>query len=566
MKRNMLNRIRFIQCGILLSLLSLLGLSVHLALHRIFQVDEAQNLFMIRMLATHQSDLYFTNALLWMLGPMSWLVGTLTESVKIFDWARLLFLGVYLLNIVLLALNVGRKMMSYPGLLALFGAATLAPLWDYGFEVRHDNLILTGLLLMWWLGRVSPLGRWSYFGLGFLSILMPFVSFKAIAYSAPLSLVFLLFPPPGHKVHQSILVKTWILGTIASAAAVVMAYQFSSAGPVFLAGIKAGLTSGTNVIRFDPIIALDRLPLQIPLIEGLAVLAVAWVLIKVLSDQKEAFTWDGLLPEALLCLGSFALLLINPTPYPYNLVNLVPFAYLLAFRFAAPFVEFKYENHQFQTRLLGLMFFLHITPFILAMPRHLEYTNDRQKILIQTAEAMTDPRMDRVYDAVGMLPTRASIGFNWYNHSLNRAAFANGTIPSVSAMLTEHPASVIIRSYRTEMMSNSDKEFIRTHYIAIADDFWVLGRTLALGGGDYTVSHSGRYMVQQFDRGRFLPLRDALMAGKPISEEPIELNLGTVQIQCAPNVQPAVVWIGPSLKTLPVLGKGNHSNLFRNFY
>jgi hypothetical protein len=562
----MLNRIRFIQCGILLSLLGLIGLSVHLALHRIIQVDEAQNLFMIRVLATHQSDLYFTNALLWMLGPMSWLVGTLTESVKIFDWARLLFLGVFLLNIFLLALNVGRKMMSYPGLLALFGAATLAPLWDYGFEIRHDNLILTGLLLMWWLGRVSPRGRWSYFGLGFLTILMPFVSFKAIAYSAPLSLIFLLFPPREHQLHQSILVKTWALGAITGAAALIMAYQFSAAGPVFLAGINAGLTSGTNVIRFDPMIALDRLPLQIPLIEGLAALAVTWVLIKVLSDKKEAFTWDGLLPEALLCLGSFALLLINPTPYPYNLVNLVPFAYLLAFRFAAPFVEFKYEYHQFASRLLGLMFFLHIIPFILTMPRHLEYTNDRQKILIQTAEAMTNPRTDRVYDAVGMLPTRASIGFNWYNHSLNRAAFANGTIPSVSAMLTEHPASVVIRSYRIEMMSNSEKQFIRDRYIALADDFWVLGRVLGLGGGDYNVNHPGRYMVLQFDRGRFLPLHDAFIAGKPVSEAPIELALGTILIQCAPDILPAVVWIGPSLKTLPVLGKGNHSTLFRNFY
>ena len=96
---------------------------------------------------------------------MSWLVDSLNESVKIFEWSRVLFLGVFLLNIFLLAINAGRKLNTFAGVVALFGAATLAPLWDYGFEVRHDNLIVAGLLMMWWLGRTCPRGR-SYVGLG----------------------------------------------------------------------------------------------------------------------------------------------------------------------------------------------------------------------------------------------------------------------------------------------------------------------------------------------------------------------------------------------------------------
>ena len=109
----LVKRTRIVAGLMLLSILGLAVLAAYLALHRIYQVDEAQNLYMVRALATHQSGQYFTNALLWMLGPMSWLVGGLSESVAIFEWSRLLFLLVFLLNIYLLALNTGRKLTTF---------------------------------------------------------------------------------------------------------------------------------------------------------------------------------------------------------------------------------------------------------------------------------------------------------------------------------------------------------------------------------------------------------------------------------------------------------------------
>lgn len=550
---------RLLSGAMLLAILGLAGAATYLALHRIFQVDEAQNLFMTRVLATGQSDLYFTNALLWMLGPMSWLTSSLNDSVRIFEWARLLFLGVFLLNIFLLALGTGRKLTTLGGVAALFGAATLAPLWDYGFEIRHDNLILTGLLLMWWLGRVSPRGSASYAALGLLSVAMPFLSFKAIAYVAPLSLGFLLFPPPGHGQRRIALWTAWATGAIAGAAAVALAYTWSGAAPVFLAGMREGMASGSAAVRLDPSIALDRLPAQIPLVRELAFLALCWIVVTFCRQRAAALTWNGLLPEALLLLGSLGVLLINPTPFPYNLVNLVPFAYLLAFRLAASMVEFDWGIRHFGACLCALLVLAHLVPFLKATQRHFSASNARQLLLMRTAQTLTDPRKDRVYDGAGLVLSRASIGYHWYNHSLNEAAFADGRIPSVASMLAARPAAVIIRSYRTDMIPDSGRAFMAQRYIALSDDLWVLGRVLPPGGGRYDVLHPGRYVVARWIDGKLAP-------GAPLLSAPVTLGVGAVHVRSEAGVQPAVVWVGPTLPGLPVVGSGYHLHVFRNFY
>lgn len=552
-KKMRVNRTRLMTGAMLLSLAGLTGMAVYLAWHRIFQVDEAQNLYMIRVLATGQSNLYFTNALLWMLGPMSWLAGSVNDSVRMFEWARMLFVGVFLLNIYLLALNTGRSLRTFAGVAALFGAATLAPLWDYGFEIRHDNLILTGLLLMWLLGRSAPRGRWSYVGLGCLSVALPFLSFKAIAYVAPMSLAFLAFPPPGHRQRRTVLWTAWAVGAAAGLGAVALAYAWSGAGPVYLAGVREGMASGAAALRVDPAVALDRLPRQIPLLRELTLLAFGWIIVTLIRKRGAALTWDGLIPEALLLLGSIGVLLINPTPFPYNLVNLVPFAYLLAFRLAAPLVEYEWGIRHFGAVLFCVLLVAHVVPFLKATPRHLAVTNERQKLVMRTAEALTDPRTDRVYDGAGLVPTRASIGYHWYNHSLNLAAFESGRIASVASMLTEHPAAVVIRSYRTDMIVQSGRDFMAQRYLPLSDDLWVLGRVLG-PDGNYDVLHPGRYIV----------VRSA--GGKQVSSEVLTLAMGSVQIPSAPGMHTAVMWVGPSLPGLPAIGKAYHQHLFRHFY
>ncbi|MBP1771699.1 MAG: hypothetical protein H6P99_862 [Holophagaceae bacterium] len=548
-------------------LLLLIVFACYLSIYRIYQVDEAQNLFMIRVLGTHQTGTYFSNALLWMLGPFAWGAASASTSAGLFLAGRLVFMGVFLFNLLLLAVNSGVRLRSERGLAALLGAASLAPLWDYGFEVRHDNLILSGLLLMWWLGRTRPRGRWSYTALGFLGVTLLFVAFKSFAYVVPLTLAFLLFPPPGHGRGRLALAAAWLAGASVAGLTAFIAYQSSGLWPVFLAGLQGGKQVSEGASRFGAMVALGRLPGQTPLLLGLAaagLLSAGWTGLK---QGWEAATWEGLLPEALLCLGAFGVLLVNPTPFPYNLVNLVPFLFLLAFRFAASCWDAESFDPRSVTLAAGVLVFTHFLPFGLATWRHLDLTNDRQETLMRTAESMTDPAKDPVYDAIGMVPTRPTIGFHWYLHSLNIQAFLTGNRPSVPQMLTARPATVLIPSYRTEWLPETDRRFFQSRYVPLADDFWVLGAVLPPGGGSYEVVHPGRYFVAAVHSGgKNEPLAPVFLDGLTLKGEAVPLSLGTHAISCAPGTRPMVVWLGPRLNQVPNLGRGDHLRLFVNWY
>ncbi len=553
---------------LMMAFLVLLGLSaLYLAVNRIYQVDEAQNLFMIRILGTHQTGPYFTNALLWMLGPLAWIASSATSSASLFFAGRMAFLGIFILNITLVAMNTGVRLRSERGLMAMLGAATLAPLWDYGFEVRHDNLILTGLLLMWWCGRTRPKGRWSYSALGFLGVILIFVAFKSFAYVIPLTLGFLLFPAPGHGKGHLPLALAWFIGACAGGLLVFTAYMTSGMWPVYLAGFQAGMHVSAQALKFGVGLALGRLPAQTPLLLGLAVaglLSVGWAGLK---QGKAVLRWEGLLPEALLCLGALGILLLNPTPFPYNLVNLVPFLYLLAFRFALVCWEATEPRPESLALVAGVLLFAHVGPFLTATWRHLAWTNERQEKLMQTAESMTDPTNDPVYDAIGMVPTRPSIGYQWYLHSLNIQSFAKGKIPSVPQMLTSRPAAVFIPSYRSDWLSEVDHQFFRSRYISLADDFWVLGAVLPPGGGRYEVVHPGRYLLAGLhEGGKLESLASGYLDDQQIRENVLPLALGIHEVSSSPDVRPVVIWMGPRLNQVPNLGRGDHIRLFVNWY
>ncbi|HEX9081496.1 MAG TPA: hypothetical protein VF768_04400 [Holophagaceae bacterium] len=548
------------------ALVALGGLALYLAVCRIYQVDEAQNLFMARVVATGQTGAYFSNALLWMLGPLSWLARWAPDSASLFLGGRLIFLGIFFLNVVLLALNTGVRLRSEAGLVALLGAATLAPLWDYGFEVRHDNLILTGLLLLWWLGRVRPRGRASYVGIGFLAVVMVFVAFKAFAYVVPLSLAFLVFPPPGHGEGRPRLLAAWGLGAGLAGLLVFLAYWASGMGPVFLAGFHGGMGAAESGSRFGSWIALGRLLTQTPLLLGLSLGALGGLGLAVHRGGRATLAWEGSLPEALLLLGALGILLINPTPFPYNLVNLVPFAYLLAFRFAAPHLEPVGSRPGGLALVLAVVLTCHLIPFLSATWRHLGWTNHRQELLMRTAESMTDPAKDRVYDAIGMVPSRGSIGYHWYLHSLNLRTFMDGEVASVPQMLVAQPAAVFIPSYRTDWLPDSDHRFIASRYVPLADDFWVLGQILPEGGGSFEVVHAGRYQVLGLKGGAVGPLPSGSLDGQALPHGPVALGLGPRKVQCPPGYQPVVVWVGPRLDDVPQIGPGDHRRLFVNWY
>lgn len=262
--------------------------------------------------------------------------------------------------------------------------------------------------------------------------------------------------------------------------------------PLYLSDMHRVFSDATGENRFPPWATLQRLLTQTPLLLAMMFAGLITVTIDFGRRGKAALIWDGWLPEAYLVAVAFGALMLNPTPFAYNLLNLVPFIFLFAYRYAILFLKDAWANPAWYPSLVSVLIFGHLVPFGIATRRHLDWTNQRQEQLMQLAETLTDPMKDHVYDGAGLVPTRTSINFNWFLHSLNIRNFTSGTWPSVGAMLKACPASVIIPNYRTDWLPGQDQEFITNHYVSVSDDLLVLGKVLPKGGGTFEIYHPGR--------------------------------------------------------------------------
>jgi hypothetical protein len=574
---------RLLIAGLLVYLGVLAAFSLYLSQTRLLQVDECQSIYMARVLATGQAHDYFSDGSLFLLGPLAWITRNLHTSVQIFDAARLLFLAVFWLNISLMAAIVSGRLFSFRGLVAMVAAASLAPVWDYGFEIRHDNLVLTGVLLIWWAARVQQWGWYSYLLAGAVTAALLFVAVKAVVYVFPLSGALLLLPPPSQKNSRLKLIAAWVGGAILAAVLVRICYASSGAWDTYLdvfravSKYSAASSGGETSSRFLPWVALGRLPEQTPLLLALTLAACISVTVGLIRSFKASFTWNGYLPEALLFLGALGDLFLNPNPYPYNLLQLIPYAFLLAFLYCFD-LWLKIRNVPLLKPIaVAILIFTNFVPFIMATARHLDMTNARQKTLMNTAEALTDPVKDPVYDGIGMVPTRLSVHHQWYLHSLN-LRFLKMPGFQIHEILAARPAAVVIFSYRTDWLPKEDKDFIRDRYISLADDFSVLGTTLPAGGGSFEIFHPGRYCVvpvaslstQAVATNSAAASTNGFTAGSldgvVLSNRPIQLDVGTHRIETSSNAAPAIVWVGPTLDQVPHLGPGDHRFLFVNWY
>ncbi len=560
---------RFVWIVLILALLGgLAWYSAFLAANRIYQVDECQNIYMAKVFAAGQSSEFFTTGSLFLLGPLSWLTQTFRESENVFALARVLFLGIFWFNLFLVGLIAGKRIRSTEGLIALAGAATLAPLWDYGFEVRHDNLVVTGILLIWWLVRTRPMGLPSYLSAGAITVALSFIAVKSVVYVLPLAVAVLVFPPPGHERSRLQLALAWVGGALLALLAIRLCYGTGGKWDIYFSafrGVAKYSAGAQGSVRFAPWFTLNRLPAQVPLLLAVTFAAGIAVILELWKRRRAAITWDGNLPEFLLVLGVMAGLFLNPTPFPYNLVHVVPYFFLLAFGYAKRVWNELQLKASALPLVVSVVVFAHLVPFGVSVRRHLEFRNYRQTTLMHFAEELTDPEKDPVYDGIGMVVTRPSINFHWYLHSLNIRDFINGSVPSVREMLAARPAAVLIPNYRMDWLTKEDHDFIQSRYVPLTDDLWVLGKELPAGGGDIEIVHSGRYTIAPAQASNASESVGTL-DGVPFTCQPITLNTGIHRIETTPDRRLRVLWAGPRLAQINPLGNRDHHLLFVNWY
>jgi hypothetical protein len=560
--------IRAIRWVIIGTLAVLFLYSLHLAAHRIIQVDEAQNLYMAKIIGSGQTDTYFVNPSLFLLGPLAWIADSATSAKDAFLSGRLLFAGVFWLNIFLLVKCTGISLRTKEGLLVALAAATLAPLWDYGFEIRHDNLLLTGLLLIWYLARYRGDKTSAYFAIGLLNAILQFLAVKALVYTLPISAYLLVCRGVAEPTTLVKAFVAWFAGIVLGGLVCLLVY-FSLGLPVALLG-NINIAAATQVTHsnatFYPFDTLSRLLFQTPLLIAVANAALLISAMAAIRKPKAIFEQHSLMPEAVLLTIAIGALFINPTPFPYNLVNVVPFAFLLAYRLVRPILPVVSTNRPLLVLAASVFAFSHVVPFLHATLRHLNWNNWRQMRLIEAAEAMTDPTSDPVYDAAGLVLTRHSIDRAWYLHSLNMKQMFDGKQSSVAAMLAKNPAAVLMPNYRFDWLPESDWQFIRENYLPLADDFWVLGTQSPPGGGDFHTLRSGRYQVFPANGKWQQSPPDLAVDGEQVHSDILMLPAGTHTIKTAKDVPVTIIWLGPKLNGLPTISAGNHRTFFANWY
>jgi hypothetical protein len=529
-----------------------------LAAVRVFQVEECGNVLVASLLAAGRTTIPGSADLFQYL--LSFICQGSARSIELFVNARLFIFLVFWVNILLVVAATGERLISTRGLIAAIGAATLAPFWDYGLEARHDNLVLTGVLVTWCALRVSPTkSPGAYLLAGGVAVVLQSVAFESFVYTIPIAAAAVAFRPDKLTFPRWKLALAWALGGLATFIAIRALHL-----PVSQWG---GSVPNATVGQFRPSTwaIFSALLLQVPLLMALIVAALIS-----LGLGRRASSWDGCLPEAFLVAISVAGSLAKPTPFLGNLVFVVPYAFLLAFRYSMALLpEFK-ACPALLPGVLAVTVFGHFVPFTMATIRHSHRLNFRQERLMRLAEDLTDATHDGVYNAVGMIPTRSLwLNLNGVNH---------GPGPTLPDLLTVSPPSVIIPNYGSDGLPVSDKNQIREKYVSLADDFLVMGKVLPAGGGSFEIHHAGRYRISTLKgsdvAGTYkLGLEGAVapedagtltgtLDGAPLTNRPVQLAAGPHRIDCAPDTQAVVVWVGPRLDRIHRIGPGDPRLLF----
>ena len=88
--------------------------SVYLAVTRIIQVDECNELIIARIVAIGQANTYGASISLLQF-PLSWAVRGAIRSADYFVSGRLVMVGIFWLNLVLIAFATGERLFSRRG-------------------------------------------------------------------------------------------------------------------------------------------------------------------------------------------------------------------------------------------------------------------------------------------------------------------------------------------------------------------------------------------------------------------------------------------------------------------
>jgi len=555
---------------ILLCLAIILAYASGTIFSRHFQVDELSNTYSSRLLV-HEEGRHFVDGCEFYMIPLGYLISLFDSSELMIKAARFVFFLFFLANLTLIAYGQPYFTSRIGRLLVLIGASLCHLHWTYGFEIRHDVLLLTGNLLLFTLtqqslkNRISP-AECLIGGIVFTWTLL--AAQKAMVFAIPFTFLLLLsqYPKnwwrfPLHEFKVNIL--CFILGASCLFLLIIIAVQSSGNMTRFFETYKFFAPSLPSVysshVSFSLIKDLIYVASTSPLTLSFSfcfIIISAWDLLKEPSLQ--------LTPSRITLFYFFwcwAIFLINPQPYPYNLLNLVPFTYIAALDIISR-IQFKniFSQGIFVSLILCTMLICFAARLSSNTYTYIVQSNIYQLAYMRAAEDLTDPQRDTVLDGIGLVSSRMPPDKDWFLHSNNMSLYRQGKRSSFSEIIENNYPPVVITNYRWSWLSKKDIQTLADNYIPLANNFWVLGRKVKEKNGFFDIQRSGRYITR-------LHLTDQQTGDLLIDNHPLDgvkiLNFKKGRHSFA-NVPPegiVIHWLGPKLDTPPIFPyepKGNN--------
>ena len=431
--------------------------------------------------------------------PLARLLGSSERLFVGFRWLELTFLFALCWSVS----RVQRSLPSNVGRAFVFlGAVSFGPLWRHGFELRHDIFVAFAVVLLAWAASLARSGRldlWAASVTGFGMIVAQANSSKAFTIWLPGLALCALLAARGQRSRAKGFVLTGLrfLPGI-SLGCLLVAFAFGGAG--MLDEYWQQLRLFTSFASAPPY-RLSALPLlgfaiaRAPVHAGFVLVGVLTAIGRLLTRKPLD---EACVPLAMLSLSCLSLLL-NPTPFPYNLTWLTP-AWLLMAAFGlaqtlALFGQLRQRanaNALFATSAaaLSLLCFWNCE-------RDPYYRKgwDAQLRVIASAEALTSPS-DPVLDLCGLVVSRPPVAKDWVVHSLLMPAYHAGQRETVRQIIERVWPPVAITVYRWSFLDRADWLGFRRHYVRFPDDVWTLGRALDPSSSQFEIQRSGRYQVR----------------------------------------------------------------------
>lgn len=525
-------------------------LSLYIAVTRIYQVDEAENVYASWLLGSGRYGSYDLYTPIYLFG-LQFITRLGGSAESMYLSARLVWVPVFWAILVLIALCTGSTWKEERFWKALAIAGFTAPIWTYGLEVRHDGPALVLMLGIWLLvnpRRKEP--RAGHFFVGGLFALVYFCSAKHIVYLAPLVLLALLVP---HPLGSSSGPRRWIhisLGAVSGISLFVLLHLAKGSLGKVLAEYRYFLVTAVHMDRFAPWALFRTIIQQSPFVIGLAILP-AFLIRRDRLKTLMVNAWSNGVAE-LIFMGSVLFgVLLNPTPFPYNSLPFTAVALAVGLPPFLLWLEEQAPGNPGYAIGISLLLCTLCLPWTIQIQRLLEADNDRQVELMSLAEHFTSPG-DRVFDAAGLVPGRESIQPTWYVTLGNAPHLRTDPARRYETLFRAHTPAVLIPTYRMGYLDADTQAFLKGHYVPLAEDFWVLGGVYPGPGGSWECLLQGRYWVS-------MPAADGsslLIDGVPVQLGAHEFPKGIHAVSTPPGARAIIFWLGPKLSEPPLVGAG----------